>query len=684
MIPIYTGNPAPLDGKRRLTPKEALQRAKAMACARNGKSTECQGQLHIGLFFDGTGNNLGWVEKGYSQNQRVRNKHSNVARLWDSYVDDPVNGFFRVYIPGVGTPFKEIGDTTAWMTDNAGSGFAFMGADRICWGITSLLNAVHRYLTTEPLMSAEQQKGLGARMACAMLTGFLTESALRWSMLTVIEEKLRGIVKSHPRKVLQINVSIFGFSRGAAEARACAHWMHQIFERESGGFELAAIPIRIGFMGIFDTVAAVGVGDVTPVTFGHMAWAAGTQSIHPAVEDCAHFIALHEQRASFPLESATGRGNVGYPGMHSDVGGGYCPGEQGKAMPGWGGSPQLSQIPLIDMHFAALKAGVPLLTIEQLHAVPALARSFAVGEKVVTAYNRWVATNGISPGPVREFMISHTNQYLRWRGSFHGGAQSSLASTRFFKNATSADLTDLAEADRHLGAMLRSWRERKAANETLRGRITERAKDAVVALTLHSKMFTDGGKDPLSAHEERFLAVMTKGNLPPDASIALFEDYVHDSRAGFRILSNHEPAWLTGGYARYRNVFSQEVVDGEPFQWANESLKAVRAASGATVEFFQKLYGSSVATYDAARSRIHRNALHVHVEAASAGRVLEESTKQAVTEVNQKSEKIIQNARNRADEAARFYAAAQRAILLRYIAAEEELQKQQRERWGPD
>ncbi|MFX5634252.1 hypothetical protein ABTE18_20540, partial [Acinetobacter baumannii] len=82
-------------------------------------------------------------------------------------------------------------------------------------------------------------------------------------------DKLTAAVKSSQRKIVQINVSVFGFSRGAAEARACTHWLHELFTPSGGAFEIAGVPIRIGFLGIFDTVASVGIGDVTPITFGH-------------------------------------------------------------------------------------------------------------------------------------------------------------------------------------------------------------------------------------------------------------------------------------------------------------------------------------------------------------------------------------------------------------------------------
>lgn len=704
---IYTGRKAPLDGRRRLTSKESSQRAKAMACVRSPKKTECQGQIYIGLFYDGSGNNQDWKQKDPIVNpnkltQRQRNKHSNVARLWDAHLDEPRNGFFRAYMPGVGTPFEEIGDTVEALTDNAGGGFGYMGADRINWGITSLLNAVHRYLTGLPLLNRDEQRKLVNLMSSQMLLG--TEGVQRWAMLTGLEERLAKVVKNHQRKLKQINVSIFGFSRGAAEARASAHWLHQIFERETGAFELAGVPIRIGFLGILDTVAAVGVGDVTPVTFGHMAWGNGTQSIHPVVEECAHFIALHEQRASFPLESATGRGNVGYPGMHSDVGGGYYPGEQGRSMPGWGPSPHLSQIPLIDMHFAALKAGVPLRTLQEMkeakHSL--LLLSFSTDPRLIASYNNWLTHNGIKGADVKTFTEAHTKQYLRWRGMLHAKGKPPLTKKRFFMESDKPGQKDLLEADENLGICLRSWRERKTANAGVLGWIGERAKTVMNRVSPAGMLFVEEGKDPLSAQEDLFLTVMTEGAQPPAACVTLFEDYVHDSRAGFRILGSHEPLWLTGGYGRFRHVFVQSDDYSNMSNIANESLKAVKAVANAAVTYFQQLYGYSVRTYREARRQVlatARGVVAAHkimgqkaMEAArEANRMIIDGATRAGdnihdagVEAQEKLDQAVKSAKNAMQQAsreARLYYQAEKKVILKYAKAEAEWKAQLLKRW---
>ncbi|NUU01317.1 T6SS phospholipase effector Tle1-like catalytic domain-containing protein [Herbaspirillum robiniae] len=701
MTMLYTGRPVPANGHRKFSPQEALQRAKAMKCLRARGNTECKGQIFVGLFFDGTGNNHKWVEDGQTKTQRQRNKHSNVARLYDAYINDPANGFYSVYMQGVGTPFAEIGDTFKLGTDYGGSGFGYMGADRINWGLTSLLNAVYNYATGADLFSAVEQRDLVNLMSMTMIQngsayaapqdwtvgewtvpGYLTtapETVRRLAMYKKFEEKLVAAVKGSQRKVVQINVSVFGFSRGAAEARACTHWLHEMFKPVNGAFQVAGIPIRMGFLGVFDTVAAVGVGDVTPITFGHMAWAYKTQSILPAVEECAHFVALHEQRASFPLESATGWKNVGYPGMHSDVGGGYTPGDQGKSMPAWGQSPHLSQIPLIDMHFAALKAGVPLLTTQEISAKPALAASYATDARLIKAYNDWLATNGVQGGTVREFTEAHTKQYLRWRGSMQEGKGALMLQKRFYQDAPTADKKDLLEADAELGKMIRDWRER--ANLNLDQRMGQMTRKYARRLSPLAGVWTDASKDHLTAEEKKFYDIMCAGPMPPAASVTLFEDYVHDSRAGFRVAGKQEPVFITGGYARFRHVFLQGEGDSAVRKIGELVSRKTQEKGQEIAEDARDIKDYTVRTYDRARDRIVAGYHRVEKAASDAADRVEkaatDAAERAKREIQAKADaakrkavelkdKTVAEIKRDADEAQRIYDAAQKHLIKKY------------------
>src|SRR5260221_9348586 len=81
---------APVAGVTRIVPKCNLD------------SGKCEVNMHLGLFFDGTNNNM--------ENDKPKLGHSNVVRLFDAYVSQPDDGYFSTYVNGVGTPFSEIGE----------------------------------------------------------------------------------------------------------------------------------------------------------------------------------------------------------------------------------------------------------------------------------------------------------------------------------------------------------------------------------------------------------------------------------------------------------------------------------------------------------------------------------------------------------------------------------------------
>ncbi|WP_257461085.1 T6SS phospholipase effector Tle1-like catalytic domain-containing protein [Archangium lipolyticum] len=359
----------------------------------------------VSFFFDGTGNNM---------EADVRNdKHSNVARLFRLHQDNPAQGIFRYYLPGIGTLFRAINDT-------------------------------------------------GGKMAAG--TGGKGEERLDWAM-NLLEERF---AKS---KGALLNVSLFGFSRGAALARAFAVRIAERSERGKDGVwrfshKGTGYPIRICFMGLFDTVASVGVamaannepargltvglfgletamknrsgfsnaleniafGDApgadpaAGMANGHMAWGDDLH-IPEMVVDCLHLVAAHEIRNSFPLDSVL-QGlrypkncrEIVFPGAHSDVGGGYRKGE-GARSPSSGSL--LSLIPLWEMRTQALKAGVPLLkTIDSevqkmdFGEDPASKSSF---ETLKRRYIHYMKVAGWGGKPLGSMMLSHMKLYYQWR-----------------------------------------------------------------------------------------------------------------------------------------------------------------------------------------------------------------------------------------------------------------------------
>ena len=69
----------------------------------------CPQTLHITLFFDGTNNNDAEDNKIWRDSKKKT--HTNVARLFNAAWVDHDKGIFPYYIPGVGTPFPQIGET---------------------------------------------------------------------------------------------------------------------------------------------------------------------------------------------------------------------------------------------------------------------------------------------------------------------------------------------------------------------------------------------------------------------------------------------------------------------------------------------------------------------------------------------------------------------------------------------
>lgn len=374
----------------------------------------CRQRPWLSFFFDGTGNNLD-ADIGTA-------KHSNVAKLYQVHAkDDLVRGIYRIYIPGVGTYFSEV-------KDDGGSTL-----------------------------------GLGS--------GRLGDARLEWA-LEQFDQRLAGHLaraNSPGNEIIDINVALFGFSRGAALARAFANLLLQTRGvAGSNGWHLKQghHRLRIRFMGLFDTVASVGLpmsvnnvgkiaavrglrhiiaarlsdpdfaatrpaslafaegalpgADPAPGTFdGHQDWGS-KMAIPEMVEHVRHFVAAHEIRNSFPVDSVSILRNgrvikpeqfheTVFPGAHSDVGGSYRPGEGGRSSDG---RAKLGLIPLHSMYQFALEHQVPLLgkgQWEDFHR-----SDFDMSPELLERYNHYQSkVQGISNlGPL---LNAHMALYYAWR-----------------------------------------------------------------------------------------------------------------------------------------------------------------------------------------------------------------------------------------------------------------------------
>ncbi|PTA73112.1 DUF2235 domain-containing protein [Stenotrophomonas sp. Nf1] len=562
----------PANGQRALSGAEAQRRAKAMACLRE-KGSQCQGQVHVSIYFDGTGNNREWAgtfvtgKTRATRTQLARNGHSNVARLYDASLAEPENGFFSVYVPGVGTPFSEVGDTNQ-DGDTLGGGAARYGADRIHWAILQVINSVHQYLKSSDLITPAEAKILVGSMSETRLL----EGMTRRAMLTGIAQRLEQVVKSHQRRVTSVHVSVFGFSRGAAQARAFVHRLYETAEAWGSGcgYNIAGVPLYLNFMGIFDTVASVGVAAMSRVSKGKWDWAAGDMmSIHPEARQCVHFAALHEQRINFPLDLATSGREVLYPGMHSDVGGGYSPGGQGKDFVSGAanGKAKLSQIPLIDMHHEAIKAGVMMETITELNQDPAYATHFGCHPQLIRDYNAWLTGHGVPAGAHIQQITGHCRQYVAWKGKRLPNGPQSLLQQPFFKQSDAEDQVDLANAQRDFANLVTELAQGKSDMAAYRGQLNESQKRIDAGRKAGRPVFEPTPRASAAAYTyagipaetSTLLDLVLNATPVPDVSTTLFDNYMHDSLAGFYMMKWTElniPRLNTYGYLRYREVFS--------------------------------------------------------------------------------------------------------------------------------
>ncbi|WP_413515299.1 T6SS phospholipase effector Tle1-like catalytic domain-containing protein, partial [Serratia proteamaculans] len=415
-------------------------------CLAAGRRVEppCCKTLHISLFFDGTGNNL--------NNDFILSdpKHpTNIARLFRATIGDGTAGgvsdknkvpldsasdsggkYFKFYIPGVGTPFPEVNDIDYSTMGLVG---ATMGEERINWALLRIIDVLMRVSKDPEKNSIKLSEGASRKSIGKMGTSWnrlwFGGSHNRYEefgrLLNELAPQLKPLL-TQPEpgkpKLLGIKLYVYGFSRGAAAARAFVRWLSELLPPPAAEGENPPqclqigelqLPISVEFLGLLDTVASVGVAHVVPIAEGHMGWADGTMELPSddtyggLIKKCVHLVSGHEQRLCFPLDSVR-RGNgkyppyateVVYPGMHSDLGGGYPPGDQGKAN-GIDDRLLLSQIVLNELYAASFLVGAPLkVPIDSLpedlkkdawRAMhPELIEQFGIHGTLVKRFNAW-------------------------------------------------------------------------------------------------------------------------------------------------------------------------------------------------------------------------------------------------------------------------------------------------------
>jgi hypothetical protein len=144
--------------------------------------------------------------------------------------------------------------------------------------------------------------------------------------------------EKHPPEdffIKQVDIDVFGFSRGAATARHAIHVMgywgsggHPLWYSfwKLGYKEIDKRKVHIIFAGLYDTVVSVNVSQKSPK------WIANNMRDQRAVAKAKfalHLVAADEHRQDFPLHKITSAIKAGtgaeyhLPGVHSDIGGSY-------------------------------------------------------------------------------------------------------------------------------------------------------------------------------------------------------------------------------------------------------------------------------------------------------------------------------------------------------------------------
>ena len=542
----------------------------------------CANYAHIGVFFDGTNNN-----KYFSTKEK---SHSNVARLYDVfpgkgvlteeqirqtarvYYDSewekrtlPVPSTFaakekaeyfseaqvrktmyrKIYVPGVGTPFRQVGDENDDELGNRlGEAVAKYGNARIIWAMLQVLSL---------LMSMSGQEAIPAQELDDMARK-LGRPAVDGDVKIAFYKKLNG---SHYLRKLQndrlpkieaVNLYVFGFSRGAAAARSFCTRMRTYLAKLDIKFK-----INIKFLGLFDTVASVGSAHSSRALYGkedgHHSWAAMDLMFPSGIDKTVHLVAAHEVRGSFPITSIAGMTGeeIVFPGVHSDVGGGYAPTEQGKSVYVDTDTGKLSQIPLSVMYRKAVMAGVPFLlpsewqddTIKEVMKVdPVLIRDF----------NSYRENTDIGGKYLRDMLRKQYAFYIRWRKMRYGTLEKVMSANLAKVNSKrmrERDVADLRDAEKRLGLELAFLNGRRDPSTGMPYRSSQENLSGETAIL--------GGiiqmMEKVNQWEKEGIKKIWNDKAPPQAAVKMFEQYVHDSVGWFRV----EPA-ESWGYLRWRTI----------------------------------------------------------------------------------------------------------------------------------
>lgn len=461
----------------------------------------------------------------------------------------PIKLSHPIYISGIGTPFNaEINNPVdkniaaiqdhplmGGVTGRGGARRLAHGEDKISKNLNDVLK--QKIVQAEAVLKpqVEQRKV----EACA---------------------KMEANISKH-RLIKKVNLSIFGFSRGAALARVFSNEM--IWNTETQDLSLKyqilgqadPAPMEIQFLGLFDTVASFGL----PATNlpNKLSFKGRDLVVDPRVKNCLHLVAGNELRFAFPVDSICLDGKLAntrtwkevvYPGMHSDVGGGYEPNSQTI-------SNNFARIPLKHMLENAEIAGVKLFNYKELkkNAPEIFEQEFQIEEKTQQLFEAVQKVAGASTGKIKEDMQNHMKVHYSAYGTLHRIRQKFLAEGNVEQANASRSVSQIARDEPGLSL---------PSGPVDMAKEVERVKKA--------KNFTTFSQSNLTGIKQVFRIIYPfakayeflvdiddweieswEKNISQDV-VDFYSSYVHDSKYGF--IGNFEPF----SYFRQRTVYESK------------------------------------------------------------------------------------------------------------------------------
>lgn len=451
---------------------------------------KCRLYPKLSFFFDGTGNNL-WDELRKPVEERAL---SNVAKLYQAAIDDnDGKEAVRRYFAGVGTPYR------------------------------------YPYANISPNEDKGGALGLGFGAG-----GEIRLNAALHEFRRILENDWSAGALGHMQ---WITLSVFGFSRGATLARAFARRLiAEQCERTGDGLVWKAtygdrVRLRIVFMGLFDTVASVGGPGL------HMDW--GSELAIPReVERCVHFVSGHEVRQAFPLDSVrVGKSypdnceEVVYPGVHSDVGGGYFDGFQGR-------SNLLSRIPLRDMYAEALISGVMLQPLSEVPPKDRAEMLLPSDAPLLEHYQNHMAELPPGNGSLESLIQAHRSLQFRWRSAITRGQEDARVLGTLYRSVDPAICEAVPARNYRRACSPKSWKYAlpRDVNEQAKQLLAEHRRLVRQIPAIRTPVESQGDsefKRPRTDYENLIVAAWDANTPLPDDVEILLAEHVHDSVAHF-------------------------------------------------------------------------------------------------------------------------------------------------------